>query len=175
VSRSLTDVGPAVLVPAAWTVTLLAHVTDLVSRHTLFVALVVMTVLLGAFAVGTREKMTGPVLGIWRGVLVLGFVVTLVGAVDMAVTPAVDPTLPVTLYGWMVVPALAYVATAQSVPKPYSTVYLTGSILSLTGAGTYALAGSTVDAGVGLAVVGIGQTAGIVAAVLQNPGTGGGD
>ena len=174
-SRSLTDVGPAVLVPAAWTVTLLAHVTDLVSRHTLFVALVVMTVLLGAFAVGTREKMAGPVLGIWRGVLVLGFVVTLVGAVDMAVTPAGDPTLPVTLYGWMVLPALAYVATAQSVEKPYSTVYLTGSVLSLTGAGTYAFAGSTVDAAVGLAVVGIGQTAGIVAAVVQNPGTGGGD
>ncbi|WP_164471756.1 hypothetical protein [Halosimplex salinum] len=174
-SRSLTDVAPALLVPAAWLVTLGAHVSPLVSRHALFVALCVMTVLLGAFAVGAREQMTGPVLGVWQGVLVLGFLITLVGAVDMAITPGSDPTLAVTLYGWMILPALAYVATAGPVEKPFSTVYLAGAILALSGAGTYALAGSTVEAAVGIVVVGLGQTAGIVAAVLQNPGTGGED
>lgn len=170
-SRTLTDVAPAVLVPAAWAVALAARV-DLLSRNTLGIALAVMTVLLGIFAVVAREELTGPVLGIWRGVLVLGFVITLVGTVDLAVAPAADPALAVTLYGWMVVPALAYVATAESVEKPFSTVYLAGAILSLAGTGTYALAGSEVDAAVGLVVVGLGQTAGIVAAVLQNPGTG---
>lgn len=170
-SRSLTDVGPAVLVPAAWAVTLGAHVSPLVSRRTLLIALVVMTVLLGVFAVGTRELMTGPVLGVWQGVLVVGFVVTLVGTVDMLVTPGSDPTLAVTLYGWMVAPALAYVATAQSVESPFGSVYLAGAVLALTGAAVYALAGSEVDAAVGIVAVGVGQTAGIVAAVVQNPGT----
>jgi hypothetical protein len=171
-SRSLTDVGPALLVPAAWTVTLGAHV-GAVSRHTLLVALWVMTGLLGAFAVGTREEMTGPVLGVWRGVLVLGFVVTLVGAVDLTVTAGADPTLPVTLYGWMVLPSLAYVATAVEVDSGYSYVYLGGAILALAATATYALAGSDAEAAIAVGMVGVGQTAGIVAAVVQNTGTDG--
>ncbi|WP_415380622.1 hypothetical protein [Halosimplex sp. TS25] len=166
-SRSLTDVAPAALVPAAWAVVLTA-VVGLVSPDTLFVVLAVMASLLGAFAFGTRDELVGPVLGLWRWVLVLGFVITLVGAADLAVTPAADPTLAVTLYGWAALPALALVATAQSVDTPYSTVYLAGSMCSLAGAATHALAGSSVDAAVGIAVVGLGQTAATVAAVVQN-------
>ncbi|MFC7138701.1 hypothetical protein ACFQMA_02475 [Halosimplex aquaticum] len=131
-----------------------------------------MTALLGAFVVGTRDELVGPVLGLWRWVLVLGFVITLVGTADLAVTPADDPTLAVTLYGWAVLPALALVATAESVESPYGTVYLTGCVLSLAGAATHALAGSPVDAGVGIAVVGLGQTAAVVAAVVQNADAG---
>ncbi|WP_459191867.1 hypothetical protein [Halosimplex sp. J119] len=169
-SRSLTDVAPALMVPAAWTLALAARV-DVVGRRPLLVALAVMTVLLGAFAVATRDAMTGPVLGLWRWVLVLGFVITLVAAVDLAVTPEIDPTLAIAFYGWMVLPALAFVATAQSVEKPFSTVYLAATICSLAGAGTHALAGSAVEAAVGIAVVGLGQTAAVVAAAVQNSGT----
>ena len=172
VRRSVTDVVPAALVPAAWTLVGLAHVTTLVSRQALGIALVVMTVLLGTFVVGTRDRMTGPVLGVWRGVLVLGFVITLVGAVDVLVTTQADPTFGVTLYGWMILPGLAYVATAQSVDPPFSTLYLASGIFSLAGAGTYAVAGSTVETTMGLGIVAVGQTLGIVAAVVQNPGTG---
>ncbi|WP_436932302.1 hypothetical protein [Halosimplex halobium] len=171
-SRSLTDVAPAVLVPAAWALTLGAHVSPAVSRHVLLVGLSVMTVLLGAFAVVARDEMTGPVLAVWQGVIVLGFVITLVGALDLAVTPGADPVLPVTLYGWMVIPALAYVATAAEMDPPFNRVYLAGAILALAGTATYGLAGSDVDAAVGIAAVGLGQTAGIVTAVYQNPGTG---
>lgn len=170
--RTVTDVVPAVLVPAAWTLVVLAHGSTLVSRQVLGIALAVMTLLLGAFAVGARDRMTGPVLGLWQGVLVLGFVVTLVGTVDVFVTTRSDPTLVLTLYAWMVLPGLAYIGTGQSVEAPFGTVYLGSGIVSLAGAGTYAVAGSTVEAAVGLAVVAIGQTAGIVAAVAQNPGTG---
>lgn len=172
-SRSLTDVAPAVLVPAAWTLTLGAHVSPLVSRHVLLIGLSVMTVLLGAFAVVARGKMTGPVLAVWQGVVVVGFLITLVGAVDLAVTPDADPLVPVTLYGWMAVPALAYVATAAEMEPPFNRIYLGGAVLALAGAATYGLAGSDVDAAVGIAAVGLGQTAGIVTAVYQNPGTGG--
>ena len=71
-ARSLTDVGPAVLVAAAWTVTPGAHVTALVTRRTLFIALCVMDVLLVAFYLAARDEMTGPVLSLWLRVLWAG-------------------------------------------------------------------------------------------------------
>lgn len=119
-----TDYGPTLLIPAAWALTLAAH-RGLVSRHAVFVALWVMTVLLAAFALASRGAMTGPVLPLWRTVIRGGFVVT-----------------------------------------------FAGGVLSLGGAVAFALgvAGVTGDAAVtaGVAAVGVGQTAGIVAAAAQN-------
>lgn len=171
-TRSLTDVGPAVLVPAAWTVTLGAHVTALVTRRTLFVALCVMDVLLVAFYLAARDEMTGPVLSLWLRVLLGGLAATLLGTADMALDPGSDPLLPVTLAAWMVLPGVAYLLTGRAVATPaYRRVYLAGGLLSLAGAAAYALgsAGGAV-AGVvaGLVAVGVGQTAGIVAAAVQN-------
>lgn len=172
VSRSLTDVGPAVLVPAAWTVTLAAHLGT-VSRRTLFIALCVMDVLLVAFAVVSREEMTGPVLGVWQRVLLVGLVATVAGTVDMALGQGSDPVALVTLLVWMVVPAVAYVLTGRAVETPpYRRVYVLGGTLSLVGAVVYALepAGLAGESAVvaGLALVGVGQTAGIVTAAVQN-------
>jgi len=172
VSRSLTDVGPGLLVPAAWTVTLLAHLGT-VSRRTLLIALVVMDVLLVAFAVASREEMTGPVLGVWQRVLLVGLVATVAGTVDLALGSTGDLLALGTLLVWMVVPGVAYLQTGRAVETPtYRRVYLAGGILSLAGAVVYALepagiAGETAVVA-GLALVGLGQTAGILAAVVQN-------
>lgn len=168
----LTDFGPTVLIPAAWTVTLAAH-RAVVARRTLLIALCVMDVLLVAFYLAGRAEMTGPVLGIWRRVLLAGFVATLAGTVDLAVGADSDPVALLTLYAWMVLPGAAYVATARAVETdPYRRVYLAGGTLSLVGAATYALAAVVGPWGVvaGLATVGVGQTAGIVAAAVQNAG-----
>jgi len=172
VARSLTDVGPAFLVPAAWTVTLLAHLGT-VPRRTLFVALCVMDVLLVVFAVVSRGDMTGPVLQIWQRVLLVGLVATVAGTIDMAVDPTSDPVALVTLLVWMVVPAVAYFLTGRAVEtRTYRQVYVAGGALSLLGALVYALepAGVAGESAVvaGLALVGVGQTAGIVTAVVQN-------
>jgi len=172
VTRSLTDVGPALLVPAAWTVTLAAHLGS-VSRRTLFIALCVMDVLLVVFAVVSREEMTGPVLRVWQRVLLVGLVATVAGTVDLAVGQGTDPVALGTLFVWMVVPAVAYFSTSRAVETPtYRRVYLAGGALSLVGAVVYALepAGVAGESAVvaGLVLVGVGQTVGIVTAVVQN-------
>ena len=172
VTRSLTDVGPGLLVPAAWTVTLLAHLGT-VSRRTLLIALVVMDVLLVAFAVASRDEMTGPVLGVWQRVLLVGLVATVAGTVDLAFRLTGDLLALGTLLVWMVVPGVAYLLTGRAVDAPtYRRVYLVGGVLSLVGATVYALepAGFAGEPAVvaGLALVGLGQTAGILVAVVQN-------
>ena len=180
--RRLTDVGPGLLVPAAWAVTVGAH-AGAVGRHPVFVALCVMDVLLVAFYVAGRSAMDGPVLRVWRRVLVAGLVPTLAGTVDLAVDAGSDPVLPLTVLAWVLLPGAAYLATGRAVAaSPYRRVYFLAGAASLVGAGGYALAWTVGDAGVlgdpvalwSLAVVGVGQTAGILAAVAQNPGTGGG-
>jgi hypothetical protein len=170
----LTDVGPAGLVPAAWLVTILAHV-DGVSDRTLLIALGVMTVLLAAFYVAARGQMSG-VLAVWHRVILVGFFVTLPGTVALAVAPDQTGALAVTLYGWMLLPAVAYVPTGQAHADPLGRrVYLWSAVLSVAGTAVYA-AGHLLGAGpdwtlvAGLALVGVGQTAGIVAAALQNTG-----
>lgn len=170
----LTDVGPAGLVPAAWLVTIGAH-AGFVTARTILIALVVMDVLLAAFFLASRGEMTG-VLGYWQAVIVAGLGANLVGTAAMALTPA-RPLLPVTLYAWMVLPGLAYVPTGRAhADRTLRRVYLLAAVLSVAGAGLYAVghlggvapATTTV---LGLAVVGVGQTAGIVTAVWQNAST----
>jgi hypothetical protein len=169
----LTDRAPGGLVPAAWLVTVGAH-AGLVSARALFVALVVMAVLLAAFFVASLGEMTG-VLRVWQYVILAGLVATLAGVAGFGLGGA-SPLLAVSLYGWMLLPALAYVPTGTAHGDPaLRNVYLAAAILSLFGAGLYALghlAGVSPTASMvgGLALVGIGQTAGIVTAVRQNIG-----
>jgi hypothetical protein len=168
----VTDVAPAGLVPAAWLVTSAAHVSA-VSARTLFIALVVMDVLLAVFSVAGREEMSGRVLRVWLGVLVAGLAVTLVGTVDMALTPVNNPALPVTLYGWMILPGVAYLQTGRLVSQgPYAPIYAGAGGLSLIGAVLYAAGhvGPLVAVSLlwGLAVVGVGQSVGMVTATVQN-------
>jgi hypothetical protein len=170
----ITDVAPGGMVPAAWLVTLGAH-AGLVSARTVFVALVVMDVLLMAFFLVSWGEMRG-LLRVWQAVIVLGLGVTLVGTADMALTPAENPFVPVTLYAWMVLPAAAYLPTGRAhAVATLRRTYLAAGGVSLAGAGLYALgdlagvapAATTVA---GLIVVGLGQTAGIATAVRQNRG-----
>ena len=170
---TLTDVGPTGLVPAAWLVTVAAH-ASLVAERTLLIALVVMDVLLLAFVVASRGEMDGPVLAVWRRVLVAGFVVTVAGTAGLLLDPNVTPLVAVGLYGWMLLPGFAYVGTARAHPAgTYRTVYFGSAALSLAGTGVYAVgqvAGVNPALVAGLAVVGLGQTVGIVAAAYQNAG-----
>lgn len=168
VTRSLTAVGPGVLVPAAWAVALGAHAGVLATR-TLLVALVVMDLLLVAFAVTTRGEMTGPVLREWRAVLLAGLFFTLAGTADLALVPTVNPLAGLTLYAWLVLPGVAYLRTGRQV-RSLGGVYLLAGSLSLAGAGLFAASGSAALASVGIATAGAAQTAGIVTAVLQNVG-----
>lgn len=172
----VTDIAPAGLVPAAWTLTAAAH-TSVASNRTLFIGLLFMDAALLAFAVASIGEMTGPVLPAWQQVIVAGLLMTLLGTADMAVSPDTNPTLPVSLYAWMLLPAVAYLHTGQKTTQnPHRTVYLGAAALSILGAAVYSVpfidaAGGDGVMLAGIAVLGVGQTAGIVVAALQNTGT----
>ncbi len=169
----LTDRAPGGLVPAAWLVTIGAH-AGAVSTQALFVALVVMAVLLAAFFLASLGEMTG-LLRVWQYVIAAGLAVTLAGVAGFALGE-LTPLLAASLYGWMLLPGLAYVPTGTAhAEAALRNVYLGAATLSLFGAGLYALghlAGVSPTASMvgGLVLVGVGQTAGIVTAVRQNTG-----
>jgi len=169
--RRLRETGPVVLVPLAWAFTAAAHL-GLPEFRTVLIAHVVMDVLLFAFAALSWSDMTDhPVLRAWLGVVVTGLGVTLVGTYALATGG--EPTLVrVTVLGWMAVPTVALVYTGVELPDDeWPLVYATGGALSAAGAvvflaGTLALASSDVVLAA-IALAGVGQTAGIVAAVLR--------
>jgi hypothetical protein len=168
--RRLRENGPAVLVPLAWAFAATAHL-DAVSTRTVLVAHVVMDVLLAAFAVLSWRDMVSGVLHIWRGVIVVGLGVTLVGTV--AIAWSLDPAvLAATVLAWMLLPARALWVTGRRVGVADAPrVYTAGAALSVLGAvvygGWFLTGGSTATLVVAFALVGIGQTAGIVNAVYQ--------
>ncbi len=170
----VTDIAPAGLVPAAWLVTAGAH-QGAVSERTLLIALVVMDVLLAAFIVAGASEMTGPVLRLWRLVLFAGLPLTLAGTLGLWLSPPSEVLLGVSLYGWMVLPGAAYLRTGTLVSDgPFRQVYLAAGGLSVAGAAVYA-AGNAGLTGpgpawllAGLAVVGAGQSVGMVTAAVQN-------
>ncbi|WP_424013848.1 hypothetical protein ACOZ35_12275 [Halorubrum xinjiangense] len=171
---TLRENGPALLVPAAWGVAAGA-VLGVVSAHALFVAHVVMSVLLVAFVVASWRDMASGVLRAWKLVILAGTPVTLAGvagflARDGAV-PALAAALPadallaVAFYGWMLLPAPAFVYTGLRDPAvPRSIVHHVAAACSVAGAAVAAIAGSPTGTVAGIALVGAGQTAGILAA-----------
>jgi hypothetical protein len=168
--RRLRENGPVVLVPLAWTFATAAHL-GLLAVRTVLIGHVVMAVVLVAFAALSWTDMRRGVLLAWKVVLLVGLGVTLLGTGALAFSPGATVLLRLTVLGWMVVPAvgLAYTGlhvAANAAPR----VYLAGGGLSLLGAAVYLLAptlGSGSPATLGLVLVNVGQTAGIVNAVYQ--------
>jgi len=171
---TLRENGPALLVPAAWSVAAGA-VLGVVSAHALFVAHVVMSVLLVAFVAASWRDMATGVLRAWKLVILAGTPVTLAGVAGFlardgtvpalaAAVPA-DAALAVAFYGWMLLPAPAFVYTAlRDSASPRSIVYHAAAACSLAGAAVAALAASATGTVAAIALVGVGQTAGILAA-----------
>ncbi len=161
--RSLRENGPALLVPAAWTVAGGA-VAGLVSTHALFVAHVVMSVLLVAFAVASRREMATGVLAGWLRVILAGTPVTLAGVAGFLLGS--DPLLAIALYGWAVLPAVGFVYTARRVTTGRG-IYAAGAGCCVVGVAGLALASTTTGAVLAIGLVGVGQTAGILDATLR--------
>ncbi|MGM0448463.1 MAG: hypothetical protein ACQERM_09485 [Methanobacteriota archaeon] len=171
---TLRENGPALLVPAAWGVAAGA-VLGVVSAHALFVAHVVMSVLLVAFVVASWRDMSTGVLRAWKLTILAGTPVTLAGVAGFLARDGAVPTLAgavpadallgVALYGWMLLPAPAFVYTGLRDPSvPRSTVHHVAAACSVAGAAVAALGGTATGTVVGIALVGLGQTAGILAA-----------
>lgn len=167
--RRVRETAPVALVPLAWTFAALAHL-EVLAQHTAFVAHVVMDVLLVAFAaLSWRDMQTHPVLRAWLAVIVVGAGITLVGTYALA-TDGSETLLRATVFGWVLVPALALVYTGVELPGDEAAwVYAVGGALSAVGAVAF-LYGSLTGFAVALpaiALAGVGQTAGIANAVVQ--------
>jgi hypothetical protein len=163
--RRLRENGPVVLVPLAWTFVTVAHL-GAVARRTILIAHLVMATLLLAFAALSWVDMRDGALLVWRRVIVVGFVLTVAGAVGLVLP---DPRLLwVAVVGWMLLPAAGLWDTGRRGARP-ARAYYVGGACSALGAVVYVVGpnGSAATLA-GLALVGIGQTAGIVAAVVAD-------
>jgi len=168
VLRVARETGPALLVPAAWAVVAAAHV-DVVADRTLLIAHAVMTTLLVVFAVTGRADMREGTLRVWWVVIAVGVVPAAAGTAGLAAGNAA--LRAVALYGWMLLPAVGLVDTGRRVSRA-SVRYLGGAVLCVIGAAVHAVAGAlpvatSTAAVAGVAVVGAGQSAGILDAVLR--------
>lgn len=156
------------LVPFAWTAVTIVHLDGL-GETGMFIAHVVMALFLAVFAVTGRPDMQDGVLEIWWQIITVGLFVTLSGIAGFQAVPVADAFLAVSLFGWMVLPAVGFVYTAQRVTEG-RWVYAAGTVGCVLGAVLYAggLAMSLDAMHVaGLGLVGAGQTAGILDATLR--------
>lgn len=175
--RQFRETGPVVLVPLAWIFAVTAYLR-LLEPRTVLIALLVMAFLLFAFAVLSWGDMVDhPVLRAWLTVFVVGLGITLAGAYAVA-TEGNELLLWATVTGWMLVPAGALLYTGRMLPAAEApSVYTLGGILSIVAAAvmvdvalTGPISSLLVDVDltlVAFVVVGVGQTAGIVNAVVQ--------
>lgn len=167
--RRLRETAPVVLVPLAWTFVTAVHLGS-ASEYALFIAHLVMATIIAAFATLSWSDMVDGVLLAWRRVLVVGFVITVLGVVGFLVDSLAPSLFAISILGWMTIPAVALAYTGfEGAAGP--RVYYAGATLSGVGALVYA--GNLVASGgsavslVGLSLVTLGQTAGIVNAVYQ--------
>lgn len=168
IGRRLRETGPALLVPLAWGFAAAAHGGAL-GRRTVLIGHLVMAALLAAFAVTSRHEMREhPVLRSWLAVIVAGFLVTLGGAIALAMGSGATP-LRATVVAWMLLPAAALLYTGNLLPRGEAALaYTVGGLLSIGGALVLLAApliGSTAAVGA-IVLAGVGQTAGILAAVV---------
>jgi len=168
VFRSLRENGPALLVPAAWIV-VGATALEVVSTRALFVAHVAMSALLVAFVIASWRDMASGVLRAWKLVILAGTPATLAGVAGFLSLggglPA-DALLGLSLFGWALLPAAGFAYTGRRV-EAGARIYHAGVACCVAGAVAIAAAPSTTWVAVGIAVVGLGQTAGILDATLR--------
>ena len=163
--QSLRESGPGLLVPLAWLFVAAAQ-QGLVSARSIFIAHLVMVGFIAFFLVtGWTELSTGALAG-WRAVMVVGLGITLAGIAGFLVE-AGTLLLTTSLVGWMLLPAVGLAYTGRLLDQA-ATIYIASAVLSAGGAVVYILSLLGVGSGVvGILLVGVGQTVGIVDAVVR--------
>jgi hypothetical protein len=176
--RRVREVGPALWVPLAWGFVAAAHL-ELVGDWLVYVALVVMLAMLVGFLALSWDEMASGALRAWRYVILVGIPVTAAGIAGLFTYPHETDLLVVSLLGWMLLPAPAFWDTAArsaaAGEEQGALVNRVAAGLTVFGAAAYAVgllvggldSPTTSAALLGLAGVGLGQTVGIVDAVVR--------
>ncbi len=163
------DVGPVLLVPAAWVATLWAVIGEL-GDDGMLIAHIVMVAFISFFLITGYDKMSTGALRAWRAVMIVGIPVTLAGVAGFVVSSGQKQLFSISLVGWMLLPAAGLAYTARELPAA-KVHYGGGAALSVAGAACFLafLAGAGEMVGIaGIGLVGIGHTMGIVEAHLRN-------
>jgi len=162
--QSIRESGPGLLVPLAWLFVAGAEL-DLVDSRSILIAHLVMATFIAFFlATGWSEMESGALAG-WRAVMVVGLGITLAGIAGFLLPST--PLLATSLVGWTILPAAGLAYTGRLLGEA-STLYFGTAALSGVGAVVYLLSLSGIGSGlVGLGVVGVGQTIGILDAVIR--------
>ncbi len=165
-SETLRETGPGLLVPLAWLFVTGAEV-GVVSEQSIFIAHLVMAAFITFFlATGWTELSSGALAG-WRVVMVVGLGATLAGIAGFVFSSGAGGLLLISLVGWMLLPAVGLAYTARLLDSA-AGIYLGSAVLSGIGAVVYLLSLAGLGFGIaGIALVGIGQTVGIVDAVVR--------
>lgn len=176
--RRVREVGPALWVPVTWGFVAAAHV-GVVGTHPVLVAHGVMLTMLVGFVGLSWTEMGRGVLEAWRLVILVGIPVTAAGLIGLLLTPPATQLLVVSLVGWMLLPAPAlwYTATVSAAEGEQGAARVNHLAAGTTVAGVAAYSVALLVGGVatptptagllGIALVGLGQTIGIVDAVVR--------
>lgn len=169
---NLRDLGPVVLVPAAW-IAAAGAVLDYLSHDGLIVAHVVMVTFITFFAITGWQEMDEGAFRAWRLVLVVGIPVTLAGLAGFLIPDFEQLLWSIGLLGWMLLPAGGLAYTGQEL-QDARHIYLSGALLSVLGA-LATIGGIVTNDGTlvltGIALVGLGQTVGIADASYRDQTT----
>ncbi len=163
------DIGPVMLVPAAWVATMWAVIGEL-DDHGMLIAHIVMVAFISFFLITGSREMDRGALRAWRAVMAIGIPVTLAGIAGFVVDSQATLLFSISLVGWMLLPAAGLAYTAREIPGA-AIHYGGGAALSVVGAVCFLafLAGFDDSLGViGVGLVGFGHTMGIVEAHLRN-------
>lgn len=167
--RSLRDLAPVVLIPAAW-LAAGASAFDYLGDQGMFIAHVVMVVFISVFAVTGWSKMETGALRAWRTVLVVGLPVTLAGLAGFLISALSTPLFSVSFLGWMLLPGVGLAYTAGKLPQA-RTLYFSCAMLSF-GAFAFSAAGIVLGDStlllVGILLVAVGQTTSIADASYRD-------
>ncbi|MFD1642579.1 hypothetical protein [Halohasta litorea] len=169
--QQLRESGPGLLVPLAWLFVAAAAV-GVVESRSIFIAHLVMAAFITFFlTTGWADMSTGALTG-WRAVMVVGLGVTLAGVAGFLVDAGSTVLWTTSLVGWMLLPAAGLAYTGRLLDEA-AEVYIASAAISGLGAVVYILSlvgyGDSIGfVGLGgLALVGLGQTVGIVDAVVR--------
>jgi hypothetical protein len=163
------DLGPVVLVPAAW-IAAAASVRGPLGSDGMLIAHGVMAAFIASFAVTGWTAMAGGAFRAWRIVMIVGLPVTLAGFAGFFLSSFDRVLFSISLIGWMVLPAAGLVYTARELPAA-RWLYLSAGALSAAGAVVAVVGlfgGTEILVFVAIAIVGVGQAVGIADASYRD-------
>lgn len=160
--EEIRDFAPTLLIPAAW---ILAYgaIEGYFTSQSAQIAHIVMVFFISFFIItGYKDMLDGALRG-WLTVLIVGLLITFVGTLGFYIDSYGDIPYVISLWGWMIIPSLGLFYTGMKTGDP---IYYVSAILSLSGAVSYPF----IDIIFVLTAVCVGQTIGIIKAVIDDKG-----